>query len=272
MTPTELLHSIHSRLFYLKAVMGNIKGGKTKVAVKKAASSAGAGTKAKTTCNGNSGKKSSKQGDPASFDKTHKEKILEVMLRPYQFGKAKPLSTQQLAKLCKTHERTKSFLEALKALKAANHVEKGDGGYILTETGASEAGYVKKEFDSSQFSTNSEWLEYIQSTLNPKWKGGEILELLSQKVSLSRKELAAQVGVNDRSHSFSYGLKEVREHGFVELVPGQDKSSKKLRLSAAAFVEKDDSSDDPKLKSSAETGSGTETFELDDADIETLHL
>ena len=59
-----------------------------------------------------------------------------------------------------------------------------------------------------------------------------MFELLMKHGPLSRKELAAIIGMNDRSHSFSYALQQLNKLGFVE-----SNGAKKLRLSDKAFLD-----------------------------------
>lgn len=189
-------------------------------------------------------------------------KIVKVMVRPYRFGKNEAHTAAQLAQMCGCHERCQGFLAALKELAKVGLVEKqSNASYLLTVEGAAAAGYVKKEVDATGQRTNEEWHAYLKSMLTQNWKGAQIFDLLL-KGPMTQKNLASVIGINERSHGFFYGLKELMEFGFVE------KNSGKCELSAKAFIEapekrpgsKQEESDDS-MDEDAKQEAGTDLME-----------
>lgn len=170
-----------------------------------------------------------KSTSSSSVEDSYQDRIIQALLIEYKFGKTKPVHQEKLAKKCSTHVRTKSFLDAIKSLVAKGFIAKDGGGIVLTDEGAASAGFVKT--DLSKFGTNAELHKHIKSSLNPKWKGAQIFDFLLNHSPQSRKELAQNLDIHERSHSFNYGLKELKESEYV--VQGSDK---KYSLSDNAVV------------------------------------
>jgi hypothetical protein len=84
-----------------------------------------------------------------------------------------------------------------------------------------------------QPSSNEEHQERIKKRLLNK-AAVQIFDLLTTYGSLTRKELATIIGVNDRSHAFSYGLKDIKNKGLA--VENADAGKGKLCLSDVAFL------------------------------------
>lgn len=79
--------------------------------------------------------------------------------------------------------------------------------------------------------TNEEHQARIKKRLNPKWKGGQIFDLLLEHGSLTRGELCKIIGIVSGAHSFSYGLKELKDKNFVK-----GKGHERLALTDEAFL------------------------------------
>jgi hypothetical protein len=75
----------------------------------------------------------------------------------------------------------------------------------------------------------------IKNVLRKKTKAPQIFDLLVKYGLLTRTELATIVGINPGSHSFSYGLLDLKTKGYVEAVSADGKG-KKLRLTDKAFL------------------------------------
>lgn len=169
-----------------------------------------------------------------SDGKSPKEKILYALLQRYKFGTDMTINDEKLSKLCDTHIRTHSYVDAKKALIQEGSIEKVDGGFVLTEKGAEEAGFVKE--DLSKFRTDEEYHKYLKSTFTAKWKGVKIFDLLKEHGALSRQDLCGKIGVKSGTHSFSYGLKELKDYGYVGLVTG---SKRMLELTSKTSLRKE---------------------------------
>lgn len=184
--------------------------------------------KAKKASNG--GVKAKRKEASSGQDKG--QTVLNVLLKEFKFGKTKGLKNEELAKKCGTNKTSQWFLDVLKLLRdEKGFIEKASEGYVLTETGAESLGYKKE--DLSKLGTNEELHEHIKLQLDGKYKGAQIFDLLHKDGAKSRKELAEMMGMNDRSHSFSYGLKELKVLGYVG--PSVE-GSNKLVLTSSAYV------------------------------------
>jgi len=65
----------------------------------------------------------------------------------------------------------------------------------------------------------------------------QIFDLLLKYGSMSRKELAATIGISDRGAPFSYGLRQLKEFGYVVVdEKNSERGRKALMLSEKAFV------------------------------------
>jgi hypothetical protein len=68
----------------------------------------------------------------------------------------------------------------------------------------------------------------------------QIFDLLLKHGSLTRKELAATIGISDRGGPFSYGLRHLKQLGFIVVAKISRRGKKKLVLSDKAFVKPED--------------------------------
>lgn len=174
--------------------------------------------------------KSNKKREGASILSEKENRILTVLLKEYKFGNTKGIQHIDLAKKCQSNKTSQWFVDTIKILRdEKKFIEKETGGYILTETGAKAMGYEKQ--DLSNLATDEELHEHIKNQLSPKLKSVEIFDKLFEEGPMTRQELAKAINIHDRSHSFSYGLKEIKGLGYVGVANG-----KKLALTKRAYV------------------------------------
>lgn len=174
-------------------------------------------------------KKADGAGTKAKSENGIREKMLNGLLQSFKCGQA--FDNEKLAKLCGCHVRTKSYVAMKKTLETEGIMEKGGAGFFLTDFGAEQAGFVKQ--DLSKFTTDSEYHNFIKTTFTQKLKSAEIFDLLVEKGPTSRKDLCGALGIKSGSHSFSYGLKELKDLGYVS----KNKSTL-WELTEKAFIEK----------------------------------
>lgn len=146
-------------------------------------------------------------------------------------------------------QRVKSQLAAWKNLIDSGYIEVNSGReYKLSQKGLDLAATPEyKEYikDLNIVSaTNDDHQARIKKHLNPKHKkrATQIFDFLVQYGSLTALELAALVGTKRGSHAFSYGLKELKEKGYIEIEsnPIRKTRGKMLRLSDKAFLKPED--------------------------------
>jgi hypothetical protein len=202
------------------------------------------GTKRKTCTDDGEPKNHKKKPDSAT---EREDKFLAYMMRKLMQGDEK-VSFRQCAEGMGFMERTKTQREAWKALLDKGFIEPCAAGeavftsdHALTKKGKDYAStpeyqeYLKEQtFESA---TNQEH----QARLRKKFindHGRRIFDLLLEHGSLTRQELAAIIGVNDRSHGFSYALQQLKDKKnkahCVEDDPTATKG--KLRLTDSAFL------------------------------------
>lgn len=180
---------------------------------------------------GSSTKKSKPQQKKSEDEKPFEQLIMEKMAFYHNFGRS--VTFDKLSSDCEKHPRSKAWLATWMDLRKKNLITVESGKARLTDAGVEAAGCVNV-FDKSKLGdkqgTNEDWHAYIKSSLLKK--GPEIFDLLLNDGPISRKDLAASLGTCDRSHGFSYGLKQLKELGFAE------KDGKLWKLSGDAFITK----------------------------------
>jgi hypothetical protein len=72
-----------------------------------------------------------------------RKKVLRALLQSYKCGQA--VNDEKLAKLCSCHVRTKSYIVLKKTLEAEGIMERSSGGFVMTDSGAEKAGFVKED-------------------------------------------------------------------------------------------------------------------------------
>ncbi|CAB9524104.1 expressed unknown protein [Seminavis robusta] len=143
-------------------------------------------------------------------------------------------------------ERTKTWQAAWRSLAQQRHIEAPEanpiyGAHKLTDQGK-EFGATDeyKEFLEDQRyqpKTNEEHQTRLKKRLDKKSYGENLFDLLLEHGSLSRKEMSGIVGVVSGSHKFSYGFKDLKDLGFMEIDPAD---KKKWRLTEMVFLNPED--------------------------------
>mmetsp|Transcript_14135 Transcript_14135/g.30819 ORF Transcript_14135/g.30819 Transcript_14135/m.30819 type:complete len:257 (-) Transcript_14135:14-784(-) len=177
------------------------------------------------------------------------DKLLGAMLA-YEMRNKPTVSFRQLSKDLNFMERTKTWRDAWEALmQEKNFIE------IAKSGGSMYTGPCQLTAKGKEYAATPEYLEYQkelnfvpqdneahQASLKKRFTNNHarsIFDLLLKHGSLSRKELATLLRCNDRSHGFSYGLKDLKGR---EIVEADESSSMKgaLRLSDKAFMDPSD--------------------------------
>jgi hypothetical protein len=163
-------------------------------------------------------------------------KIVKAFMCWKKFGDDEKKKTAEIAMEVNKHERSKSFLNALKILTEDGQLEKDGGTYGLLEKGVAAAVEMFGE-ELGKPMTNEDFQAQVKSSLKLKY-APIIFDLLLTQGPNTRKELARIAGVNERSHVFSYGLQELtKKRGLVGPDSGNTKgSSQLLCLTDKAFL------------------------------------
>jgi len=177
------------------------------------------------------------------------EKILGVMMK-FQMENNCNVSLLDVSNVVGCHERNKPFRERWSVLKMKKEFigpSKTGKGFQLTEEGmklaqTDEYKEMMKEL-SVKSKTNKDHQERIKKYLK-KPKSGVIFDFFNEFGSLTSDKLAALVGQNKRSHAFHYGLKELRDKGYVEVEEREDLTSndkkKKFCLADKSYLNPED--------------------------------
>ncbi|CAB9527438.1 expressed unknown protein [Seminavis robusta] len=115
------------------------------------------------------------------------------------------------------------------------------GDFRLTEKGRDEAStdelkQVMKAAHGTKTKTNEDLHKRIKGKLMNQ-RGEQIFDLLLKHGALSRKELAKHLKISDTGAYFSYALKQLKELGYAEDVPGEGGKGKKVKLTNESFVD-----------------------------------
>lgn len=116
--------------------------------------------------------------------------------------------------------------------------------YELTETGEEKAGSpeqkeMKRLMEATVSTTQEEHARIRKLCLNNR--AVQIFDLLLKHGSLTRKELAATIGISDRGAPFSYGLRHLKRLGYIVVdVNHAVRGRKLLKLSDKAFLDPKD--------------------------------
>jgi hypothetical protein len=177
------------------------------------------------------------------------DKLLGAMMTYLMQGKT-GVSFKQLSNDLNFMERTKSWRESWRILVENKHFLAPADGCSSTYTGDHELTQAGKDHASTpeyqeylkelnfQPASNKEHQASLKKRLQ-KPKAKVIFDLLLQYGTLTRTELSNIIGMNDRSHSFSYGLQELVQKELVE-VASTGKDGQKRRLADKAFLNPDD--------------------------------
>jgi len=171
--------------------------------------------------------------------------LLSVMIVHHMAG-TKSLAFEKLVSSLGYKPKNKTLEQAWKDVRLQKLVEEAAGGkkkaYQLTQKGIDKiASEDYKHELANPPKTTSELHERIKTNTVNKY-GTEIFELLlgarnkgdAQSDSMSTQELATECGVNKDTHGFFYGLKQLKDNGYV--VPNP-KEKLKLLLSEKCFLD-----------------------------------
>jgi len=178
---------------------------------------------------------------------TSKEDALLSAMIVHHMAGTKSLAFEKLVSDIGYKPKNKALEQAWKDVRLQKLVEEAAGGkkkvYQLTQKGIDKiASEDYKHELANPPKTTSELHERIKANAVNKY-GTDIFELLlgardkggdSQSGSMSTKELAAECGVNKDGHGFFYGLKQLKDNGYV--VPNP-KEKLKLLLSDKCFLD-----------------------------------
>ncbi|VEU33383.1 unnamed protein product [Pseudo-nitzschia multistriata] len=118
------------------------------------------------------------------------------------------------------------------------------GNYELTEKGEDRAGTPEMKAIKNMIETEAETSEEQHARIRKICMNNrtvQIFDLLLKHGPLTRKELAATIGISDRGAPFSYGLRQLKELGYVVVdAKNSGRGSKALILSDKAFVDPKD--------------------------------
>ena len=136
------------------------------------------------------------------------EKILTAMVYyNYKVG-GDSVKVDKIEKECGVGQRNKNFRTAFNDLVAMGHILKSNDGYQLSERGEALAATYDPTGAMQPPTTSQAFVDRLKSRL--KDKGGDILDLYLKYGTMTRKQAAALLGCNDRSHKFSYGMQSLR--------------------------------------------------------------
>jgi hypothetical protein len=184
---------------------------------------------------------------PASSQE-REDQLLGAMMQYLMQGK-EGVSFKQLSKDLKFMERTKSWRNSWKVLIGDKHYIEASAessamfsdDYQLTQAGKDHASTPEyQEFlQEMNFApqSNEEFQERLKKRLLND-KAREMFDALLKYGCLSRKELSTIIGVNDRSHAFSYGLRSLKEKDLV--THESNGKGKKIKLTNEAFLDPED--------------------------------
>jgi len=171
----------------------------------------------------------------------HDQLILKTMLYYNYCEGVTSVKIDKIESECGIGARNKNFRAAFNDQVSTGNIAKSDNGeYWLTEQGAALA-ETYDEGAGVKPLTNKDHQERLKSRL--KGKGSEVFDLLLAHGTFTRKEGAAALNCNDRSHNYSYGLQSLRIKGREIVVVDAENSTKgkqMLVLSEKAFFTKED--------------------------------
>ena len=160
------------------------------------------------------------------------------------------ISFAQILKDLGMNDRNTGWRNVWKDLIRQKYIEPssmGDGGavftsaYKLTEAGVEIAAtdeykQARAAALANQPKTNDELHDRIKKKLMNN-RAVQIFDLLHEHGSLTRTELSGILGISDRGGPFSYGLKQLKTLGYVEVDAAiSSRGNKKLCLTAKAFL------------------------------------
>lgn len=172
--------------------------------------------------------------------------LLSKMMEQHEIG-GDGASFAGILKDLGMNDRNTGWRNVWKELISQKYIEASGTGavftsaYKLTEAGVEVAAtdeykQARAFAMANQPKTNEELHERIKKKLMNN-RTVQIFELLHEKGSLTRTELSGTIGISDRGAPFSYGLKQLKTLGYVEVDTAiSSRGSKKLRLTSKAYL------------------------------------
>lgn len=141
------------------------------------------------------------------------------------------------------------FIKPANSKRSSRSNESGGTGiftstYELTDKGEDRAGSpdqkeIKRLMEMTVNTTTEHHARIKELCMNNRARA--IFDLLLKHGSLTRKELAAIIGISDRGAPFSYGLRDLKEKGYIVVdVKNSQKGKKALKLSDKTFMDPKD--------------------------------
>ncbi len=209
---------------------------------------------------GNRGKSKGSKGK-AGGNASIADTILATMMAVQLKRHSSSLSFVSLMKARKMNDRNtgwrnewrnlilKGYIQPATSKTCSESSKAGSNGiftsdYELTEKGEEKAGSpeqkeIKRLMESTVNTTAQEHERIRKLCMNNRTV--QIFDLLLKHGSLTRKELAATIGISDRGGPFSYGLRQLKRLGYVIVDEKASERGKKiLKLSDRAFFNPND--------------------------------
>lgn len=204
---------------------------------------------------GNRGKS---KGKPGGNSGSIGDTILATMMAVQLKRNESSLSFVSLMKARKMNDRNTGWRNEWRTLILGGYIQpvtspqssKAGGNGIftaaheLTEKGEEKAGSpeqkeIKRLMETTVNTTAQEHERIRKLCMNNRTV--QIFDLLLNHGSLTRKELAATIGISDRGGPFSYGLRQLKRLGYVVVdEKASERGKKMLKLSNRAFLNPND--------------------------------
>jgi len=199
--------------------------------------------------------KKGKKGKSGAKISNYAEKILETMLAVKlkrgncNISFEKMMEARDMSHKNKTWRNTwRDLIEEGFIQPATSSSNSGKNGlftsnYELTDKGEDGAGSpdqkeLKRLMEATVNTTKEHHARIRKLCMNNR--AVQIFDILLKHGSLTRKEVAATVGINDRGGPFSYGLRGLKRLGYIVVNETKDGGKKCLMLSDKAFIDPKD--------------------------------
>ena len=178
------------------------------------------------------------------------ENILSTMMAARLKRNKSSISFEAMMEIRKMNNRNTGWRNEWRNLIGDGYIQpskstKGGGtaiftsDYELTEKGEDRVGSpdqkkLKELMDATVNTTEEQHARIREICMNNR--AVQIFDVLLKHGSLTRKELAATIGISDRGAPFSYGLRQLKHHGFIVNDETKNGRVKYLMVSDAAFI------------------------------------
>lgn len=174
--------------------------------------------------------------------------LLSTMMAVQLKRSVTELSFVELMKARKMNDRNTPWRNEWKNLIQEGYIQpKGAGGsgtftsdYALTDKGEARAGSpeqkeIKRLMEATVNTTPEKHAQIRKLCMNKR--SVQSFDLLLKHGSMTRKEIALMIGISDRGGPFSYGLRHLKQLGYiVEDTKNSQRGNKKLMLSDRCFM------------------------------------